>query len=217
MLQPRNAHNETRRAFEADVAAVRASDPTANRKPKSAAGAVAGADQSVEHAAADLTRNAGTVVVDDDRSEVAFGMHGDAYGRACMTDGVVEQIADDLCDAAFIGVGEDRSGLEVDVRRAGSDGIFASDARDGIADVDRLALELFRAPGACQEREIGNEARSVERSGGNRFECRTFRITRVDRSLLRYARYRSERRPQFVRDVGGEISFPLGGSLKRSD
>ncbi len=217
MLQSRNSHNETRRALEADVAAVSLSDPTANRKAESAPGTVAGANQTLEHATSDLTRHAGAIIVDDDSCEVAVGVHGDADRGTRVTDGIVEQITNDLRDAALIGFSEDRSRLEIDAWSAGADGVLAGDASDGIAYVDRLALEFFRAAGSCEQREIADEAGRVKSGGGNRFECRTFRIARIDRGLLRYARYRSERRPQFVRDVGSEVALPFGSSFEGSD
>lgn len=217
MLQSRNPNDETRGAFEADVTAVSLCDPAANGKAESASGAVAGTNQSIEYAASYFARNAGTVVVDDDGGEVAVRVHADADGGTCVPDRVVEEIANDLRDAALVGFGEDGGRLEVDPRRSFSTGILTGDARDGIADVDRLAFELFRAAGARQQCEIADESGSVECGSSNRFECRTFRIARVDRSLLRYARYRSERRPQFVRDVGSEVALSLGRGLEGSD
>src|SRR5579872_5247275 len=217
MLQSRDSYDETRRALEADVAAVSASDPTAYRETESASSTVAGAHQTIENAAPYLARHAGTIIVDNDRGEVAVGVHGDAYGGTRVPDSVVEEITNDLRHAALVGFGENRSRCEIDARRTLSDGVLAGDARDGVADVDRLAFEFFRAAGACEQREIADEAGRVESGGGNRFECRTFRIARVDRALLRYARYRSERRPQFVRNVGGEVALPFGSSLERSD
>ncbi len=217
MLQSRDSNDETRGALEADVTAVSLSDPTANCEAKPASSAIAGAYESIENAASYLARHAGAVIVDDDGSEVTFGVHGDAYRGTCVPDGIVEEIANDLRDATLIGFGENRSRLEIDARRSLSNGVLAGDARDGVADIDRLAFELLGAAGACEQREIADEARRVESGGGNGFECRTFRIARLDRAFLRYARYRSERRPQFMRDVGGEVSLPFGNSFEGSD
>jgi hypothetical protein len=217
MLQSRNPYDETRGALEANVTAMSASDPAANCQTKSAAGTVAVAHQAIEYAASYFARNTGTVIIDDDGSEVAFGPNGDAYTGTRVPDSVVEKIANDLRDAALVGFGEDRSRLEIDARCAGSNGVLARDASDSVADVDRLALEFLRAAGAREQREIADEPRCIESGAGNRFECRTFRIARIDRRLLRYARYRSERRPQFVRDVGSEVALPLGSGFERSD
>jgi len=217
MLQSWDSHDETRGVFQADLAAVSPRNPTANRQPEPASRTVAGAHQSIEHAVSNLARNAGTVVVDDDGGEVAFRAHGDADAGVRVTNGVVEQVAHDLRDAPLVGFGEDRSRLEIDAGGAFSTGVLPRDAGDGITDVDRLALELLGTAGTRQKSEVTHQARSIDRGVGYRFESRAFRITRIDRGLLRYARYRSERRAQLVRDVGGEIAFAFGGSLKGGD
>ena len=195
MFQSRDLHDEASAAFETDVAAMRAGNPTANCEAEAVARAVPGANEPFENARTNLIWHAGSVIVDDDGSVWSLGPHGDIYGGAGMPYGVVEQITDDLRDAPLVGIGENRSRVEIDARRSVAAGVLASDARNGVADVDGLALELVGSAGTRQEGEIGDQARGVECGTGDRFERRTFRIARIDRGFLRYARYRSERRP----------------------
>lgn len=72
-MQPGYAYYEAGAILEHDVAAMGARDPAADREAEPAASAVARAHQSLEDTIAELFRNAGAVIVDDDRGVPAFG------------------------------------------------------------------------------------------------------------------------------------------------
>ena len=134
-----------------------------------------------------------------------------------VTGGVVEQVANDLRDTPLVGLGEDRFGFDLEARRRVTVRVLARDARDGVAQIDRLTLELLGTAGARQEREIADQTGSVERGGGDRLERGSLGDVPIGERGLRDRCDRRERRSDLVGDVGGEFALSLGGGLQRRD